>query len=47
MFAVPGDKVLETDEFLRLCKEAESDQEKAREMTKVSLDDRPPSIRVC
>ncbi|KAI8262058.1 Lipase 1 [Colletotrichum sp. SAR11_239] len=34
MFAVPGDKVLETDEFLRLCKEAESDQEKAREMTK-------------
>ncbi|KAH0421745.1 hypothetical protein CcaCcLH18_13252 [Colletotrichum camelliae] len=34
MFAVSGDKVLETDEFLRLCKEAESDQEKAREMTK-------------
>ncbi|KAI8299183.1 Lipase 1 [Colletotrichum sp. SAR11_59] len=34
MFAVPGDKVLDTDEFLRLCKEAESDQEKAREMTK-------------
>ncbi|KAJ0309708.1 hypothetical protein Brms1b_009103 [Colletotrichum noveboracense] len=34
MFAVPGDKVLEIDEFLRLCKEAESDQEKAMEMTK-------------
>ncbi|KAF9871486.1 FAD binding domain-containing protein [Colletotrichum karsti] len=34
IFSVHPDNVLETDEFLKLCKEAESDHEKAVEMTK-------------
>lgn len=36
MFSVHPDKVLESDRFLKLCKEAESDQEKVKEIMKVS-----------
>ncbi|WYZ35101.1 hypothetical protein EsH8_I_001377 [Colletotrichum jinshuiense] len=34
MFSVHPDKVLESDRFLKLCKEAESDQEKVKEIMK-------------
>lgn len=41
MFSVHPDEVLASDPFLKLCKDAESDQEKLKELSKVSLDDRP------
>lgn len=37
MFSVHPDKVLETDEFLQMCKKAESDRDLASQMLQVSL----------
>lgn len=37
MFTVPPDEVLEKDEFLQLCKKAETDKELARNMADVSF----------